>query len=292
MEISISIVERLVAEQFPQWAHLRIRPVDRSGWDNRTFHLGDQMTVRLPSAERYTHQVKKEQEWLPKLAAQLSITIPKPIAIGQPSGEYPWNWSIYKWIEGQNADTLKPENMTAFAEEIANFLIELQKVDSSGGPPTGPFKRGSSPRFYESQTREAIVALSDLIDVDGANATWEQAVVSDWSKMPVWVHGDFSSGNILVKDERLTAVIDFGSCCVGDPSCDLVIAWTLLTDSAREKFKAKLNLDRNTWARARGWALWKALITLADTEDKMSAKARTQKSLIEQVIEDHKSADR
>jgi len=108
MEIPVSLAEKLIKDQFPQWAELPIRPVELSGWDNRTFHLGDEMSIRLPSAERYIHQVKKEQEWLPKLATQLSVPISKPIALGDPCEYYAWNWSIYKWIEGKNADTLKP----------------------------------------------------------------------------------------------------------------------------------------------------------------------------------------
>jgi len=288
LEIATSKVETLVREQFPQWAHLPITPVFLSGWDNRTFHLGSEMTVRLPSAERYIHQVQKEQEWLPKLAAYLPVSIPKPLAMGRPSETYPWHWSIYKWIEGKNADTLKPDELHKFAAEIAGFLMALQSIPNQGSPVPGPFRRGASPKYYDAQTREAVAALKDTIDPEGAITTWEAAISSEWEKDPVWVHGDFSAGNILVKNGKLAAVIDFGSCCVGDPACDLVIAWMLLTETARATFKKKLNLDNETWARARGWAIWKTLITLADLKDKMSVEAESKKKIIALVIEDHR----
>jgi aminoglycoside phosphotransferase (APT) family kinase protein len=57
-------------------------------------------------------------------------------------------------------------------------------------------------------------------------------------------------------------VIDFGSCGIGDPACDVVIAWTFFDDTARRRFRAALEVDADTWARGRGWALWKALIGL------------------------------
>jgi aminoglycoside phosphotransferase (APT) family kinase protein len=288
LEIPASTVEKLIEEQFPQWAHLPVKAVESSGWDNRTFHLGNEMSVRLPSAERYIHQVRKEQEWLPKLAPRLSFSIPTPLAMGKPSESYPWHWSIYKWIEGKNANTLNSLELDKFAEGIAEFLIELQCIPSKDGPVPGPFYRGASPRHYDAQTREAISSLQDVVDVDGAISTWEAAIISEWKAEPVWVHGDFSAGNILVNDGKLTAVIDFGSCCVGDPACDLVIAWTLLTDSARKAFKEKLELDKGTWARARGWAIWKALITLADLKDQKSFEAEDKLKIISLVINDHK----
>ena len=90
-EITLSLVSKLIAEQFPQWVHLSIRPVKVSGWDNRTFHLGEKMLIRLPSAQGYAPQAQKEQKWLPRLASQLSIPIPELLAVGEPSKHYPWN---------------------------------------------------------------------------------------------------------------------------------------------------------------------------------------------------------
>ncbi len=83
----------------------------------------------------------------------------------------------------------------------------------------------------------------------------------------MWFHGDIAAGNLLTTHGELSAVIDFGTCGVGDPACDLVIAWTLLDRHERPVFRAAAELDDETWDRAMAWALWKALITLATTDD-------------------------
>ena len=128
--------------------------------------------------------------------------------------------------------------------------------------------------------------LKPFIDVDAVTNVWEKAISSKWSNNPVWIHGDFSVGNILVKDDRLTAVIDFGCMGIGDPACDLVIAWTFLTRESRKIFRSHLGLDPDTWARARGWALWKSLITRAPLEDKACSEALKRQQVIDEILDE------
>lgn len=292
LEITVSLVTKLIAEQFPQWAHLPIKPVEVSGWDNRTFRFGETMLVRLPNAERYAAQVIKEQTWLPILRPHLSFQIPQPIAMGKPSVHYPWSWSIYKWIEGKSVNliTLQEINdLHLFARQCAQFLKELHKIDTTNGPIPGEhnFYRGGSLSAYDAETRSALSYLRDVIDSEKALKVWEKALSSTWSKAPVWVHGDFNVGNILVRDGQLVAVIDFGGMSVGDPACDLVLAWTFLTQKSGKVFRSSLDLDLDTWMRARGWALWKALITLEKLENKMSPEALEQKQIVTAIFTDY-----
>lgn len=256
------LVKRLVAAQFPHWADLAIRPVVNGGKNNTTFHLGDAMSVRLPSAKWYVAQVEKEQAWLPRLAPHLPLPIPTPLARGEPGEGYPWPWSIYGWIEGETASPERITDMPRFARSLAAFLKALQAIGASEGPAAGRhnFFRGGPLTTYDEQTREALRALEGRIDTKAATEIWDAAVAATWQGPPVWLHGDVSTGNLLVRDGDLSAVIDFGILGVGDPSSDLVIAWTFFTGQSREAFRASLRLDDATWARARGWALWKALI--------------------------------
>lgn len=288
LQIDIDLVQRLVATQFPQWAGLPVRPVDLDGWDNRTFRLGDDMSVRMPSAEGYVPQVKKEHRWLPALAPHLPIPIPVPLAKGTPGEGYPWPWSVYRWLEGAPAATAPITDLRQFAVDLAGFLAALYRIDASGGPAAGPhnFWRGGPLTVYDAETREAIDALRDEIDADAAMAVWETALAAPWTGMPVWVHGDVAVGNLLVRDERLSAVIDFGSSGVGDPACDTVIAWTLFTGESREAFRATLGVDDSTWARGRGWALWKALITIAEHREANAAKADDSRPVLAEVLAD------
>jgi aminoglycoside phosphotransferase (APT) family kinase protein len=287
-EITLSLVIDLVARQFPHWSNLEIRPVELGGWDNRTFRLGVDMLVRLPSAEWYAPQVEKEHKLLPILAPHLSIRIPEPLVMGKPGRNYPFNWSIYRWIKGKSANSLSIDDasLLMLAERLATFLKELHEINAHGGPPPGPhnYFRGDSPIVYDHETRVAITELQNFIDVDAVTAVWEEAIHSNWNNNPVWVHGDFTAENILIRDDKLVAVIDFGCMAVGDPACDLVIAWTFFSNESRKIFRSHIGLDNDTWARARGWALWKALITFARLTDKTSAEASRHQKIITEIL--------
>ena len=281
--VDAPLVARLIAAQFPRWAGLPVRPVEPGGWDNRTFRLGDDLSVRLPSAEPYAGQVAKEHRWLPRLAPLLPLPIPVPLALGRPDEGYPWPWSVYRWLDGEPAAPERIADPRRFATELARFLAALQRIDPAGGPPPGPhnFFRGGPLTVYDAETRRAIAALRDGIDAEAATATWEAALRAPWPGPPVWVHGDVAAGNLLLRHGRLSAVIDFGCTGVGDPACDTTIAWTLLSGESRAAFRAALPLDRATWARGRGWALWKALITLAAHRDTDPATAGAARRVVD-----------
>ncbi len=288
LEITLPLVTSLIVQQFPQWAHLSIRPVELSGWDNRTFRLGEEMLIRLPSSEGYALQVQKEQKWLPRLAGQLSLSIPAPIAMGQPSDFYPWSWSVYQWIEGKSANILPINSfdLALIALQLARFLVELHTIDITDAPPPGihNYHRGGQLSVYDAETRSYILELKNIIDVKKATALWEKAISYSWNKSPVWVHGDFASGNIIVKENKLTAIIDFGCMGIGDPACDLVIAWTFLKGKSRKVFRKHINLDIDTWARARGWALWKACYELVSFKDRGDLEAIKRHKVINEIL--------
>ncbi|MCA0402792.1 MAG: aminoglycoside phosphotransferase family protein [Proteobacteria bacterium] len=290
IHIDVPLVRQLINTQFPEWANLPVKPVEFSGWDNRTFHLGEHMTVRLPSNAEYSGQVEKEQYWLPKLAPHLPVAIPTPLAMGKPSKEYPWHWSIYKWLEGNTASIDRINNINQFAIALAKFLIALQQCDVIDGPLAGEhnFYRGGNLSVYDGETREAIRVLGSKIDTKVVTEIWEAALASTWQHPPVWIHGDIAIGNLLVNNGRLSAVIDFGQLGVGDPACDLSIAWTFFTNISRDAFRQTLKLDSSTWRRGRGWTLWKALIVYAGLASTNPNEVKKAKLIINEVIEDHK----
>lgn len=290
IDIDTSLVERLVARQFPQWSSLAIHPVLPGGWNNRTFRMGGAFSVRLPSAERYVAQVEKEYVWLPRLMPHLPQRVPQPVALGRPDEGYPWPWAVYRWIEGEAARRECISDLPAFARDLAAFMKALWKIDASDGPPPGRhnFFRGGELAVYDDEARRSIVILADEIDVSIVTEIWERALSSRWELQPLWVHGDVSEGNMLVDDGRLSAVIDFGTCGTGDPSCDLVIAWTLLDPAAASIYRHELGMDDRTWERARGWCLWKALIKIVELRDDNPAEADIYRGWLSCVVEDHR----
>jgi aminoglycoside phosphotransferase (APT) family kinase protein len=293
-KIDAMLVRQLIGTQFPQWAELPIVPIENGGWDNRTFRLGDNMSVRLPSAPHYVAQVEKEQRWLPVLRPHLPLPIPVPLGLGAPGADYPWPWSIYGWLDGQPAHADGIHDLGRFAVDLAHFLVALRGVDARSGPGAGAhnFHRGGSLAIYDAETRQSIGVLADEIDVAVATEVWDAALASSWQGPPVWVHGDVVQTNLLVQAGRLNAVIDFGCAGVGDPACDLVIAWTFLDRASRKEFRSAVALDPGTWKRARGWALWKALITLIELRNTNSVEANKVRKVVCNILDDHSQAAR
>lgn len=285
VRIDSALVRRLVAAQLPEWAVLPVEPVVPGGWDNRTFRLGRDLSVRLPSGAAYVAQVAKEHAWLPKLAQRLPLPVPAPVALGAPGEGYPWPWSVYRWIDGDRVTPESALDRRALAVALADFLSALQRIDTAGGPPPGRhnFFRGGPLSVYDAETRHAIDVLGARVDGAAAAAIWREAMLAPRSGPPVWLHGDVAASNLLVRQGRLCAVIDFGCCGIGDPSCDLAIAWTLFSGDSRTAFRDALPLDAAAWARGRGWALWKALITLAET-DVAAAKVAEARRVLDELL--------
>ena len=265
MDITTPLVRALLQEQFPAWADLPIRPVHRQGNDNRTFRLGDRMSVRLPSAKPYAAGIAKEDRALAILSAHITTQLPDVIATGAPSEHFPLPWSVRRWLPGTVPAEAPDLDRHQFAEDLAQFLVQLRAVPTEGGPACGAhsFFRGCHPSVYADQVQQALTELGDRVDQASCRRTWQEALTSAWPHEPVWFHGDVAEGNLLVQGSTLGAVIDLGTCGVGDPACDLVIAWTFF-DQERNTFRAAVDVDDDTWARARGWALWKALVTLPE----------------------------
>lgn len=288
VEINEALVRNLIADQFSAWAELPVRSMPQQGWDNRSFRVGGNLVARLPSASAYEAQVHREQRWLPFLGPHLPFEIPAPLALGRPGRGYPWAWSIRSWIHGDTAASSPPSDVERFTEDLARFLNALHKVPAQGGPEPGEdnFHRGGSLKVYDTQFRDAIARLGAQVDTTAALTAWDVALASSRSQPPVWVHGDIALGNLLVREGRLAAVIDFGQVCVGDPACDTAIAWTYLHAKHRKGFRAQLELDAATWLRGRAWALWKAAIVAAGLVETNAVEGLRSRQTIDEILHD------
>jgi aminoglycoside phosphotransferase (APT) family kinase protein len=290
--LNATLVQQLVDTQFPQWAALSVQAAEPQGWDNRTFRLGTELSVRLPSAQGYVAQVEKEHRWLPFLAGALSWPIPVPVARGHSGQGYPFPWSVYRWRDGQPAGTADLPDLAPFAADVAHFLRDLQAVSSRGGPPAGAHSsyRGAPLSTYDGDTQACLSELDGLIDTERAGAVWDAALTAHHEAPPVWFHGDMAVNNLLVHQGRLVGVIDFGCCGVGDPACDLVLAWTLFRGESRAVFKAGLSADARLWARARGWVVWKALLQLSELHDVQGKITTAAQRVLTEILSDHDAA--
>jgi len=285
----VNLVRRLITKQFPQWKELSICPAPSAGTDNALYRLGEELVVRLPRIDWAIDQVTKEHEWMPKLAPHLPLEIPVPLEMGEPDEGYPWNWSVYRWLEGENRTKENLSNLMQAAIDLAEFLLALQSIDTTGGPlATEHGLRGAPLSMRDEATREAITALSGMMDTKSVTEVWETALqAAEWSHDPVWFHGDVLPGNLLFKNDKLSAVIDFGGLGVGDPACDLMIAWNLFSAESRDTFQTALAVDDATWARGRGQALSQALIFIPYYMNTNPVGVRNAWQVIDEVLADY-----
>lgn len=253
IDIPLAMVERLIAGQFPRWAALPLRRLPSTGTVNALFRLGPDLVVRLCRVPWAAGGEAKEQRWLRQLAGYLPVAIPAPVALGQPTDEYPWTWSILRWLPGTNP---VPGSLTApdkLAADLAAFIIAFRAIDI---PESRRAYRGGPLARLDEQTRAVIAKLDGTIDTDAATAIWDEALdIPAWDGPPTWVHADLLPGNILTADGRLSAVIDFATVGMGDPACDLIVGWTVLPANVRPIFREMVDCDDATWTRARARAL-------------------------------------
>ncbi|MES2202278.1 MAG: aminoglycoside phosphotransferase family protein, partial [candidate division FCPU426 bacterium] len=265
-ELDQALIGRLLAAQFPTWAGLAMELFLPSGTDNQLYRLGNDKVLRFPRSTGTNQTLKKEREWLPRLAPQLPLAIPIPLASGAPGEGYLFEWAVYSWLPGENLVDTPVRDKNQLALDMAQFITALQRISPQGGPLPAEhnFFRGVPLQQRDAATRKAIEALGPQIDVNAVNALWEAALLAPrWSGPPVWIHGDLDARNLLAQNGRLSAVIDFGGLGVGDPACDMMVAWKILPADARQIFKKALAVDEATWVRAQGWVLSQALMILS-----------------------------
>lgn len=282
LHTDVGLVRQLLADQFPQWAELPLERVASSGTDNALYRLGSDLVVRLPRIEWAAGSLDKEFEWLPRLAPLLTVEISVPLVRGAPAAGYPWEWSVWPWFEGENPNVRRIPDPEGLARELAAFVTALHAVDPDSGPPA---RRGVPLAQRDRDTRKAIAELEGMIDTKAATAAWEAALDTPaWAGPPVWIHGDISPGNLLLRDGRLAAVIDFAGIGIGDPACDLIVAWNLLPAQVRDLFRTELAVEDATWHRGRGWALSVALIQLPYYKETNPALAANARHVIREVL--------
>ncbi len=265
LQIDVDVVRHLLASQFPRWSKTPISRVLSSGTDNAIFKLGDNMCVRLPRTSGAAATLEKEQIWLERIAHDLTLSIPCPLGIGVADSVFPWVWSVYEWLEGEEATRYNLSNLEKEASQLGRFVTSLQRLNTIGGPVPGDPNgwRGAPLQRWDLVTRECISSLGNIIDGANTLRVWEVALDADlWLKPPVWVHGDLHSGNLLNTGGILSSVIDFGCLGIGDPCYDLLPAWELFHGRSRQVYRETIQADEATWLRGRGRAVSWAVIAL------------------------------
>jgi aminoglycoside phosphotransferase (APT) family kinase protein len=284
LEIDVDLARRLLAVQHPELAHLPLRPV-ASGWDNSMFRLGDDLALRLPRRQIAARLLLIEQRWLPLLQDQLPLRIPAPVKIGVPQEGYPWPWSVTPWIEGETADLALPD--ADQGEALADFFQALHRPAPADAP-RNPYRGvplADRARVFEDRSA-SLAGKTELVD-DRIRAIWADAMAAPDDTSPTWIQGDPHPRNVLVKQGRITAVIDWGDMARGDRASDLAAIWMLLSegDTRQRAMTALRSVSAATWRRARGWAVLYGVMLLdaglVDDPRMVAIAERTFRRLIE-----------
>jgi aminoglycoside phosphotransferase (APT) family kinase protein len=262
--IDADLAASVVRHERPEWADLPLSPAG-GGTDNVMFRLGDDLVVRMPRTPGGAVALRKEREWMPRLAPALPVRIPEPVHAGSPSDAYPSEWSVYRWIEGAPPTSATVTDWARFGADLAEFVRGLHGIGLMGAERSGALSwyRGGSLRDTDSWVAPAFAAsrplVGDVLDLDRLERWWRQALALPDSPAPhVWLHGDLRPGNLLAHDGRLHAVIDFGALSVGAPDAEHAAVWDT-PPSARRAYWNALDPDEPTWLRARGWAITVAI---------------------------------
>lgn len=253
IDTDVDLVRRLLRAQHPQWADRPIERVLSAGTDNAMYRLGDDLAVRLPRIHWAVDGVAKERRWLPVLAPHLPLTVPRPVAAGVPGEGFPHPWGVVEWLPGEVAALDRLADPVAAALDLAAFVRALRHVDPTGGP---RHRRGGPLCHVDTELRQALTGLETELDTEAALEVWEEALAAPrHTGPPVWFHGDLGYLNLLAVNGRLTSVIDWGTCGVGDPAVEALVAWNLFPPEARVAYQTALAIDDAAWARGKGWVI-------------------------------------
>lgn len=260
-----ALVRRLLTDQQPALADRPLERVTAMGTDHVIYRLGDDLAVRLPRIWWAQHQATIQQRWLPALAAGLTIEVPVPTFLGEPAAGYPYPWCVVPWLVGERPNLDDVDMRTTLAADLAGVVRDLQAIPvPDGAPRPRPGRRAGPLAGADERTRERAEELRGETDVDALLAVWQAGIEArPWDRPPVWVHGDLSDGNVLVRDAHLTGVIDWGGLVAGDPAPELMVAWSLFDAGSRVAFRDALGwVDEDTWLRGRAWATSAAIQAL------------------------------
>jgi len=286
VDVDDATVDRLLRDQFPQWADLPRRRVLAFGTDHVLYRVGDTLVVRLPRIGWADGQSALEAQWLPRLAPHLPLEVSAPVALGRPDDGYPFAWSVNPWLEGDRLDVSRVDR-AVLARDLARFVRALQSCDATGAGLFGSRGHDLDDADRDEATRSSLVEAADLVDASAAAAVWDEARDAEpWHGPPTWFHGDLTEGNLLVRAGRLSGVLDWGPMGAGDPACELASAWQLLDPGSRAVFRDEVGCDDATWQRGRGWAVSIAAIAIPYYRDSVPAFAERGVRTIDAVLSD------
>lgn len=262
LQVSVDDVRVLVDEQFPEWRHLPISAVMSAGTDNALFRLGEDLVARFPlraePADEVREWVLREAAAARELLGRTRFATPIPVAVGEPSGDYPLPWAVQTWLPGTVASDSDPRESVEFAHDVAAFIADVRAIDTRGRTFTGR-GRGGDLRAHDAFMDICLQRSAQLVPVEQLRDLWAQLRTLPRTATDLMTHGDLIPGNLLVRDQHLAGVLDVGGLGPADPALDLVCAWHVFEPEPRNVLRRDLGCDDLEWQRGKAWAFQQAM---------------------------------
>jgi aminoglycoside phosphotransferase (APT) family kinase protein len=263
LTVSLETARELVGQQFGRWRDLPIVPFPSSGTVNALFRIGDELVARFPlrlgPVEVIRRLLESEAQAARELLERTRFPTPEPIALGEPGAGYPLPWSVQTWLQGTVASDDDPGESTAFAHDVAEFILGVRAIDVRGRV-FGGTGRGGDLQSHDAWMETCFQQSRRLLDVPTLRKIWAamrelpRGIAGD-----VMTHGDLTPTNMLVADGHLAGVLDVGGLGPADASLDLVAAWHLLEAGPRQELRGDLECDDLEWRRGQAWAFEQAM---------------------------------
>lgn len=285
IDIDSKLIRALLESQHQNLASLPIKIME-SGWDNVMVKLGDHLALRMPRRAVAESLILNEQKWLPELAPLLPLPIPAPIRIGRPDKVYPFHWSVLHWLPGEAADISPP--FPSEYRRLILFLKALHSIDLPSDVPKNSVRDCPLVRKQiDTEKRMDVLSKETSLITPSVVRIWEEGLKAKIDIPKTWIAGDIHARNVLVDNGCISAFIDWGDMCAGDPATDLASIWGLISDTqSRRKAIDLYGMSNATIARAKAWAVFFGAI-LAETGRKDTPRhARMGELILQRLAED------
>lgn len=279
ISITESQLRKILDAQFPEYASFEISLLT-SGWDNMLFRLGDELIIRIPRRKLGAQLIEHEITWLPILEDLLPIRVPTPIKIGSATNEYPYKWTINPWFDGDRA--LEKKISANEVKRLVSCLRVLHSVDTTSAP-SNPFRENPLiAKDKDVQLRINEIEAKSIAIPDSIKKLWDELKHIEIDVSPSLIHGDLHPGNIIMYQENIEAIIDWGDITKGDISTDLACFWMLIGDNEL-RFSAfdEYGASQSTLLRAKAWAIFYGITFLNAGTDYL----KLGESILQNVIE-------
>ena len=254
-EIAITELQlkNMLDRQFPEFSNLKLQLI-ASGWDNFIYRFGTDLMIRIPRRQLGAELIGNEIVWLQRLNGQLPIDIPVPIRVGKPNNHYPWRWTIMPWFDGKSA-----LNTVLERPQVKRFISFLKTLHSLAhkNAPANPFRDVPlSMRDKDVQKKISELESKSISIPKSIQQQWKTITNIEIDTPPCLIHGDLHPGNIIVNNNKLQAIIDWGDITKGDPATDLASLWMLI-ENPEQRIEAfnEYGASGKTIQRSKGWAI-------------------------------------